>query len=614
MAVRQHRNIRLHALTAALALGCAASPAFAGQANLSGLKANGSYDRFIVNYLANSAPASDTVSLAASLNSAAANVALPAAAKGKRVGLKHLRTMALGGKVVTADKRLNRDEAEALMRQIAADPNVASVELDLMARQLATPNDTRYGEQWHYAASAVGANLPGAWDRTTGTGMVVAVIDSGIASHTDLNANILPGYDFVSSIAGGNCGDGVNFDCGASEDGDGRDANPTDNSGTTSGYHGTHVAGTIGAVTNNASGVAGVAYGAKVVPLRTLGKRGAGFTSDIADAIVWASGGTVASVPANANPADVINMSLGSDQACTKAYQDAINIATANGAIVVAAAGNSNIDVTGSNPASCNNVISVAASDKNGNRAWYSTYGTSIDITAPGGETCSPNSEFLPLNTDPSTVGCSRNHPADGVLSTLNNNSFGFMQGTSMASPHVAGIVALMQAVSTTPKTTAQIASLLASTARPITAAKCPGGCGPGLVDTAAAVAAAAGTTPPTGAQTYSNGTDVNIPDNNATGVSSNIVVSGRTGNAPSNASVTVNIIHPYKSDLIVDLIAPDGSVYNIHNRTGADADNVSGTFTLNLSSEALNGTWKLRAADRAAQDIGRIDTWSITF
>ncbi|MEG3788678.1 M12 family metallo-peptidase [Lysobacter sp. CCNWLW3] len=116
------------------------------------------------------------------------------------------------------------------------------------------------------------------------------------------------------------------------------------------------------------------------------------------------------------------------------------------------------------------------------------------------------------------------------------------------------------------------------------------------------------------GVQTYTNGTDVSIPDNNATGVSSSIAVSGRTGNAPTNASISVNIVHPYKGDLIVDLVAPDGSVYNIHNRTGTSGDNVSGTFTKNLSSEPLNGTWKLRAADRAGQDVGYIDTWSITF
>lgn len=120
--------------------------------------------------------------------------------------------------------------------------------------------------------------------------------------------------------------------------------------------------------------------------------------------------------------------------------------------------------------------------------------------------------------------------------------------------------------------------------------------------------------TPPTSTQTYTNNTDINIPDNNATGVSSDIVVSGRTGNGQASTPVSVNITHPYSGDLIVDLIAPDGSVYNIHNRTGGSADNVIKTVNLNLSTEALNGTWKLRAADRAASDVGFINSWSITF
>ncbi|MFK3651303.1 PKD domain-containing protein [Lysobacter enzymogenes] len=116
------------------------------------------------------------------------------------------------------------------------------------------------------------------------------------------------------------------------------------------------------------------------------------------------------------------------------------------------------------------------------------------------------------------------------------------------------------------------------------------------------------------GVQTYSNGTDVNIPDNNATGVTSSISVSGRTGNAPSNTQVAVDIVHTYQGDLIVDLIAPDGSVYNLHNRTGSGTDNIKKTYTVNLSSEALNGTWKLRVADRAAADTGYINNWTITF
>ncbi|WP_428995519.1 proprotein convertase P-domain-containing protein [Lysobacter enzymogenes] len=116
------------------------------------------------------------------------------------------------------------------------------------------------------------------------------------------------------------------------------------------------------------------------------------------------------------------------------------------------------------------------------------------------------------------------------------------------------------------------------------------------------------------GVQTYTNGTDANIPDNNATGITSSISVTGRSGNAPSNAQVAVDIVHTYQGDLIVDLIAPDGSVYNLHNRTGSSTDNIKKTYTVNLSSEALNGSWKLRAADRAAVDTGYINSWSVTF
>ena len=116
------------------------------------------------------------------------------------------------------------------------------------------------------------------------------------------------------------------------------------------------------------------------------------------------------------------------------------------------------------------------------------------------------------------------------------------------------------------------------------------------------------------GGQTYTNGTDVNIPDNNTTGVTSSIVVSGRTGNGQASTPVAVSIVHTYIGDLIVDLVAPDGSVYNLHNRTGAGTDNINQTYTVNLSSEAMNGTWLLRVSDRAAVDTGRIDSWSITF
>ena len=183
-----------------------------------------------------------------------------------------------------------------------------------------------------------------------------------------------------------------------------------------------------------------------------------------------------------------------------------------------------------------------------------------------------------------------------------------------MASPHVAGVVALLQSAVAAPLTPAQVEQALKDTARAFAAGACPGGCGSGLVDANAAVteairvAAGGGT----GTQAYSNTTDYTISDN-AT-VDSPITVSGRSGNAPSNASVTVAIVHTYIGDLKVDLVAPDGTLYNIHNRTGSSTDNINKTVTLNLSTEALNGTWKLRVNDNANADTGYINGWSVTF
>ena len=233
-------------------------------------------------------------------------------------------------------------------------------------------------------------------------------------------------------------------------------------------------------MTNNASGVAGVAFGAKVVPARVLGKCG-GYTSDIADAIIWASGGTVSGVPTNANPARVINMSLGGGGACDTTTQSAINSARSRNTVVVVAAGNSNANVSGFSPASCSGVIAVAAVGRNGGKASYSNYGALVDVAAPGGN----------MNTG----------TTNGVLSTLNSgsstpgvDSTAYYQGTSMAAPHVAGVAALMLSVkpSLTPD---QVESLIKSSARafPATCTQC----GTGIVDALAAVNAALGTTPP---------------------------------------------------------------------------------------------------------------------
>src|SRR5881394_2257340 len=295
----------------------------------------GTTDRIIVKY--RTAPASATAQAAQAQGASAA-----AARFG--VGLNRVRTTALGSQVLKADRRMSIEEAEQLARDIAAsDSNVEYAEPDRMMQKLLTPNDTRYNEQWHYFESAGGLNLPTAWDKATGTGVVVGIVDTGIRPHADLSAQILPGYDFIS-------------DTFVSNDGDLRDSDPTEpgdwiNAGEcgngeptqfeSSSWHGTHVAGTIAARTNNASGVAGVAFNAKIVQARVLGKCG-GYTSDIADAIIWVTGGTVSGVPANANPAKVVNISLGGIGSCDTTTQSAINSARSRGANVIVAAGNEN--------------------------------------------------------------------------------------------------------------------------------------------------------------------------------------------------------------------------------------------------------------------------------
>ncbi|TXD43593.1 S8 family serine peptidase [Xanthomonas campestris] len=442
-----------------------AMPAFAGEVYLDGLATAQTHQKFIVTYKDGSTALASPSALTTSLRTAAR--AVPAKA-GKALGLNSVRRLALGPELVSADRALDRAEAETLMRQLAADPNVQSVEVDQILHATLTPNDTRLSEQWAFGTTNAGLNIRSAWDKATGSGTVVAVIDTGIASHADLNANILAGYDFISSAT-------------TARDGNGRDSNPADEGdwyaanecgagipAASSSWHGTHVAGTVAAVTNNTTGVAGTAYGAKVVPVRVLGKCG-GSLSDIADAIVWASGGTVSGIPANANPAEVINMSLGGGGSCSATMQNAINGAVSRGTTVVVAAGNDASNVSGSLPANCANVIAVAATTSAGAKASYSNFGTGIDVSAPGSAILST------LNSGTTTPGSA---------------SYASYNGTSMASPHVAGVVALVQSVAPTALTPAAVETLLKNTARALPGA-CSGGCGAGIVNADAAVTAA---------------------------------------------------------------------------------------------------------------------------
>jgi serine protease len=389
---------------------------------------------------------------------------------------KSLRQMSVGADVVKLSRRLDRVEADAFLAQLRADPTVEYAVVDAIKKPAYTPNDTFYAShQWHYFDPVGGMRLPPAWDKSKGAGVVVAVLDTGITAHPDLDANVVAGYDFIS-------------DLDVAGDGNLRDSNPADPGDFTttdqcgaetpaenSSWHGTHVAGTVAAVTNNATGVAGSAPLAKVMPVRVLGRCG-GYTSDIADAITWASGGAVAGVPANANPAEVINMSLGGGGACDPATQTAINGAVSRGTVVVVAAGNSNSTVGDFSPASCDKVITVASNDQDGGRSDFSNAGVGIDVSGAGGS----------------------GGPQDGITSTGNAGTtvpgapdYLIMQGTSMASPHVAGIVALMQSID--PQTPAQVEADLKVTAIPMLGATCPGTCGAGKVDALRAVNAASG-------------------------------------------------------------------------------------------------------------------------
>jgi serine protease len=402
-----------------------------------------------------------------------------AAAQRFGLALSRVRTTALGSQVLRVDRRLSLSEAERLAADIAAsDPGVEYAEPDRILRKTLTPNDSRYNEQWHYFEATGGINAPAAWDKSTGTGVVVGVVDTGYRPHADLNANILPGYDFIS-------------DTFVANDGGGRDSNAQDpgdwlNPGEcgpgdpatfeASSWHGTHVAGTIAALTNNASGVAGVAFNARVVPARVLGKCG-GYTSDIADAIIWVSGGAVAGVTNNANPAKVVSISLGGGGSCGTTTQNAINSARSRGAAVVVAAGNSNSNAANFTPANCSGVVTVAATGRNGGKASYSNFGATVEVAAPGGG------------------------GGGSVLSTLNAgtqgpgaDSYAGYNGTSMATPHVSGVVALMLSVKPA-LTPDQVTQILQSTARafPATCSQC----GAGIVNANAAVDAALGNNPP---------------------------------------------------------------------------------------------------------------------
>ena len=351
-----------------------------------------------------------------------------------------------------------------------------------------TPRDAFYSKQWYLTAEN-GVNAPFAWTQQLGSkNVVVAILDSGISSHPDLNSQVIQGYDFVANAING--------------DGDGRDPDPTDPGDFTptevSSWHGTHVAGLIGAASNDI-GISGVAPNVRLQPIRVLGN-GGGESADLIAAIRWAAGLSVAGVQLNPTPAKVINMSISTEAvgSCTAIgsqdthyMEETLALVKLKGISVITAAGNSDRPAGNYFPGNCYPIINVGAVGFDRDKAAYSNYGVDfsngVDIAAPGGDSQNP------AGSPEGTQG--------RMLSTINKGTsvygepnYGLAEGTSMAAPIVTGIVALMY--STKPLITPdQVWDILKSTTSPFKAGgicATTGKCGIGIVNAAAAVAAAA--------------------------------------------------------------------------------------------------------------------------
>lgn len=398
------------------------------------------------------------------LRAAKAGAALPSLrdVADRRIGVMRPRLTRVDARASVLE--LDGASKQATLNAISAlrdDPAVEWAEPNYIRHiDASMPNDPVARQQWALPK----AHVLEAWDRTLGaTTTIVAVIDSGIMEHPDLMGRLLPGYDFISDVTN-------------AADGNGRDADPTDTGSeqpTSTGFHGTHVAGIIAARSGNGSGIAGIDWNCKVLPVRALGiDRGTGTDLDITDAMRWAAGLSVAGAPMNPNPARVLNLSFGGAGG-SQLMNTTIAELRQRGVIIIASAGNDNVDAGSYTPAGVPGVITVGATRYDGVRAPYSNYGATIELMAPGGD----------LTADQDGDG----NP-DGIVSltfSRTQNAYGYVyyQGTSQAAPQVTGVVSLMIAIDPA-LTPARAEQLLMETAN--VASKCSAGCGAGLIDAGA--------------------------------------------------------------------------------------------------------------------------------
>lgn len=396
----------------------------------------------------------------------------------------YLRAMSGGADVVRLPRAMPLEQVQAMAEAMARLPGVEYAEPDIWVYPTTLPDDPRFNEQWNLQSvtdTRYGIDAPGAWAISTGARVVVAVLDTGILPHRELDGKVLPGFDFVDfdndpSDPGDYVTEAESIELGCPEQ-------------PRSTWHGIHVSGTVAAASDNGFGVAGISWGAEILPVRVLGKCG-GSISGIADAMRWAVGLPVAGVPQNENPARILNLSLGGEGACGPTARNAIQDVNAAGAIVIVAAGNTgaNLSQTPVSPAVCPGVVTVAASNRQGERASYSSYGSAVSISAPGGD-CAFVGPLCVLDE------------SLAILSTLNDGetepdvgteALGWRIGTSMAVPHVSGVVALMLGLDPN-LTREELSYLLNTSVTPFPAGsicEAEGGCGSGILNAAQALQA----------------------------------------------------------------------------------------------------------------------------